>query len=140
MAKSKTTTRPSAFSYARFSSPQQAKGDSVRRQAELRDGWRARSGAVLDTSLTLVDAGVSGFTGATRDNPDRHALAAFLEVGKPGRIPRGSYLVLESLDRLTREHIRPALTLLLNLIGAGIRVVQLLPVEAMYDEHVEPMA
>src|SRR5262249_34288920 len=36
--------------------------------------------------------------------------------------------------------IRPALTLLLNLIDAGVRVVQLLPVEAVYDEAVEPMS
>jgi hypothetical protein len=40
---------------------------------------------------------------------------------------------------LTREHIRPALTLLLNLIEAGIRIVQLHPVEVVYDEDVEPM-
>ena len=40
-----------------------------------------------------------------------------------GKIPRGSYLIIENLDRLTREHIRPALTLLLNLIEHGIRVV-----------------
>src|SRR5262249_10577250 len=68
-----------------------------------------------------------------------HALAAFLELVKQGRISKGSYLIVESLDRLSREHIRPALTLLLNLIDAGIRVVQLLPVEMIYDERVEPM-
>src|SRR5262249_16829687 len=73
-------------------------------------------------------------------NPDRNALAAFLELVKQGRVERGSFLIVESLDRLSREHIRPALTLLLNLIDAGIRIVQLLPVEAVYDEKVEPMA
>jgi DNA invertase Pin-like site-specific DNA recombinase len=51
----------------------------------------------------------------------------------------GDYLVVESLDRLTREHIRPALTLLRNLIDAGVRIVQLKPVEVVYDEDVEPM-
>src|SRR5262249_52336870 len=129
-----------AFSYSRFSSLEQAKGDSLRRQDELRDAWLRKTGAVLDTSLTLQDKGVSGYTGAHRENPDRHALAAFLELVRRGRIPRGSYLVVESLDRLSREHIRPALTLLLNLIDAGIRIVQLLPVEAVYDDKVEPMA
>jgi hypothetical protein len=54
-------------------------------------------------------------------------------------VPRGSYLIVESLDRLSREHIRPALTLLLNLIEAGVRVVQLLPAEAVYDDAAEPM-
>jgi DNA invertase Pin-like site-specific DNA recombinase len=54
-----------------------------------------------------------------------------------GKIPRGSYLFIENLDRLTREHIRPALTLLLNLIEHGIRVVQLKPVEQVFTEDVE---
>jgi DNA invertase Pin-like site-specific DNA recombinase len=135
----KATAPPTAYSYLRFSSPEQAKGDSIRRQEELRDAWLARTGAVLDTSLSLRDEGVSGFTGRHRENEDRHALAAFMELVRRGRIQRGSYLVVESLDRLSREHIRPALTLLLNLIEAGIRVVQLLPVEAVYDESVEPM-
>jgi DNA invertase Pin-like site-specific DNA recombinase len=131
--------KPAAYSYIRFSHPDQAKGDSLRRQAEKRDAWLKKSGAVLDTSLTLHDRGVSAFTGEHRTNPDRHALAAFLELVKQGRIAKGSYLIVESLDRLSREHIRPALTLLLNLIDAGIRVVQLIPVEAIYDEDIEPM-
>jgi DNA invertase Pin-like site-specific DNA recombinase len=141
--KHERSTQPSgvavAYSYIRFSSPEQAKGDSIRRQTELRDAWVKKTGAVLDTSLTLRDEGVSAFNGAHRENPDRNALAAFLNLVKRGRIPRGSYLIVESLDRLSREHIRPALTLLLNLIESGVRIVQLLPAEAVYDEHVEPM-
>ncbi|MCI0704596.1 MAG: recombinase family protein [Planctomycetia bacterium] len=68
-----------------------------------------------------------------------HALAAFVNAVKAGRVPSGSFLVVESLDRLSREKIRPALTLLLNLIEAGVKVVQLIPVETVYDEDVEPM-
>jgi DNA invertase Pin-like site-specific DNA recombinase len=128
-----------AFSYLRFSSANQADGDSIRRQTALRDAWVQKSGAVLDQSISLRDEGVSGFTGKHRGNPDRHALAAFLKLVEKGRVPRGSYLIVENLDRLTREHIRPALTLLLNLIEAGIRVVQLLPVEQVFDDQVEPM-
>jgi DNA invertase Pin-like site-specific DNA recombinase len=129
-----------AFSYLRFSSPEQAKGDSVRRQTEWREAWLGRHpDAVLDTSVTLHDKGVSGFTGKHRENPDRHALAAFLKLVEAGRIPEGSYLLIENLDRLSREHIRPALTLLLNLIEAGIRVVQLMPAEQIFDKNVEPM-
>jgi DNA invertase Pin-like site-specific DNA recombinase len=128
-----------AYSYLRFSHPTQAKGDSVRRQTAKRDNWLKRNRVPLDTSLTLEDKGVSGFTGEHRTNPDRHALAAFLELVKQGRIAKGSYLIVESLDRLSREDIRPALTLLLNLIDAGVRVVQLSPVEMVYDDSVDPM-
>jgi DNA invertase Pin-like site-specific DNA recombinase len=131
--------KPLAYSYVRFSHPSQAAGDSLRRQTELRDAWLARNGVALDTSVTLEDKGVSGYTGAHRDNPDRHALAAFVCLVEKGRVPRGSYLIVESLDRLTREDILPALGLLIDLIQAGVRVVQLLPVETIYDEKVDPM-
>jgi DNA invertase Pin-like site-specific DNA recombinase len=128
-----------AFSYVRFSTPEQRKGDSLRRQTEDAQAWCERNGARLDASTTLHDLGTSAYRGDHRKNPDRNALAAFLKLVEDGRIPRGSFLVIESLDRLTREHIRPALTLLLNLIDAGVRIVQLKPVEMIYDEAVEPM-
>src|SRR5262249_45931284 len=116
-----------AISYLRFSSPEQAKGDSVRRQTDLRDGWLKRNKVRLDTSLRLEDKGVSGYTGAHRGNPDRHALATLMHLVEEGRIEPGTYLIVENLDRLSREDIIPALTLVLNLIQAGIRIVQLTP-------------
>jgi hypothetical protein len=53
---------PLAFSYLRFSSPEQAKGDSVRRQTEATADWCQRNNAQLDTSLRLEDRGVSQIT------------------------------------------------------------------------------
>jgi DNA invertase Pin-like site-specific DNA recombinase len=141
----KTAPRPDsdpttlAFSYVRFSDPEQRKGDSLRRQTEAAQAWCERHGARLDAHTTLHDLGKSAYRGDHRKNPDRNALASFLKLVEDGRVPRGSFLVIESLDRLTREHIRPALTLLLNLIDAGVRIVQLKPVEMIYDEAVEPM-
>jgi DNA invertase Pin-like site-specific DNA recombinase len=129
-----------AYSYLRFSQPSQSEGDSQRRQNELRDAWLKRNPDVkLDASETLEDKGVSGFRGEHRDNPDRHALAKFIERVKEGRIPRGSYLIVESLDRLSREDIIPALSLLLDLIQRDIRVVQLLPAETTFDKSSNPM-
>jgi DNA invertase Pin-like site-specific DNA recombinase len=128
-----------AYSYVRFSSPKQAEGDSLRRQTDRAADWCARNGVRLDTATTLHDLGTSAYTGAHRKNPDRNALAAFLKLVEQGRVPRGSYLIVESLDRLSREHIRPALALILNLIEAGVKVVQLIPIEAVYDDRVEPM-
>jgi DNA invertase Pin-like site-specific DNA recombinase len=133
------TTQPTAYSYVRFSDPSQLKGDSLRRQTEAAADWCLRHKAALDASLTLRDLGKSAFRGKHRENPDRHALAAFLRQVEQGRVPRGSYLVIENLDRLSREHIRPALGLLLDLIEAGVRVVQLRPVEQVFGEDVEPM-
>jgi len=101
--------------------------------------WCHRNNIDLDTSLTFRDEGVSVYRGKHRENPDTNALAAFVQAVRLGRVEAGSYLIVESLDQLSREKIRPALTLLLNLIEQGIKVVQLLPMETVYDEDVEPM-
>ena len=130
---------PLAYSYVRFSHPDQAKGDSLRRQAQAAADWCERNGVTLDTSTTLRDLGKSAYTGTHRTNPDRHALAAFLKLVEAGKVPRGSYLILENLDRLSREHIQPALLLALNLLQAGVRIVQLKPAEMVFDDKSDTM-
>jgi DNA invertase Pin-like site-specific DNA recombinase len=124
-----------AYSYVRFSHPSQAEGDSLRRQTEAAQDWCRRNGVHFDPNLTLHDLGKSAFTGSHRSNPDRHALAAFLKLVEGGKVPRGSCLVVEALDRLTREDIQPALLLVLNLLQAGVRIVQLKPVEMVFDDR-----
>src|SRR5947207_4529925 len=109
------TQSPTAYSYIRFSHPSQAEGDSLRRQTEAAAEWCQKHGVRLDETISLRDLGRSAYTGAHRKNPDRHALAAFLKLVESGKVPRGSYLVIENLDRLSREHIQPALLLALNL-------------------------
>lgn len=131
--------KPVAWSYIRFSHPEQAKGDSLRRQAEAAAVWCERNGVSLDTSLSLRDLGKSAYLGEHRKNPDRHALAAFLKLVEDGKVPRGSYLVIENLDRLSREHIQPALLLTLNLLQAGVRIVQLKPAEMIFDDKSDTM-
>jgi len=118
-----SSTQGVAYSYLRFSSKKQEQGDSLRRQTEAAAAWCKLNGVRLDTSTTLHDLGKSAFTGEHRKNPDRHALAAFLRLVEAGRIPRGSYLLVENLDRLTREHIRPAVTLFLSILEQGINIV-----------------
>jgi DNA invertase Pin-like site-specific DNA recombinase len=127
---SKTT----AYSYIRFSHPDQAKGDSLRRQTEAAADWCKRNKVKLDTSLTLCDEGASAFTGEHRTNPDRHALAAFLELIHQKGVPRGSFLLIENLDRLSREEEVPACNLLTSILMAGVRVVQLSPYEMILTE------
>lgn len=124
---------PVAYSYLRFSSPQQASGDSVRRQTEATTSWCQRHGIALDESLNLRDEGVSAFKGKNREDPDVHGLAVFLTAIKTGRVPSGSYLVVENLDRLTRENIVPAVNLFTGILLAGVKIVQLQPVEQTFD-------
>lgn len=135
----KETAPATAYSYIRFSSHEQGKGDSVRRQTEMREDWLARHPhARLDTSLKLADEGVSAFVGDHRSNPDRHALAAFLELIRQNRIANGSYLIIENLDRLTREDAVPALHLFTGILSSGVRIVQLDP-ECVYTAKSEYM-
>src|SRR5262249_58372623 len=126
--KSPPASSPVAYSYVRFSTPEQAGGDSLRRQTDLAKAWCRKSGARLDVSTTLHDLGRSAYTGGHRKNPDRHALAAFLKLVESGKGPRGSYLVIQKLHRLSREHIRPAPTPPFNPVKARGRVVPLQPV------------
>jgi DNA invertase Pin-like site-specific DNA recombinase len=128
-----------AFSYGRFSTPEQRKGHSKERQAERAAEWCRRNGVRLNAT-TFFDPGRSGFLGEHRKNPDRHALAAFLKLVEEDKIPKGSFLIIESLDRLTREHVRAGLMLCLGLIEKGIRIVQLSPNEVIYDEKSDEMS
>src|ERR1700758_3473375 len=50
-----------AYSYIRFSSPEQAKGDSLRRQTEAAEAYAKERGLSLDSSLTFRDLGISAF-------------------------------------------------------------------------------
>jgi DNA invertase Pin-like site-specific DNA recombinase len=113
-----------AYSYVRFSSPQQAEGGSLDRQTALSRAYCERKKLLLDDSLTLRDLGVSAFRG---DNVRDGALAGFLEACRTGRVPRGSVLIVESLDRLSRDQIRPALQLFLALQDFGVTIVTLQP-------------
>lgn len=128
------STNSIAYSYIRFSHPDQAKGDSLRRQTEAAVAWCQRNGVVLDESTTLQDLGKSAYTGAHRTNPDRNALAAFLKLVEQGKVAHGSYLILENLDRLSREEEVPACNLLTGILMAGVRVVQLSPSELILTD------
>jgi DNA invertase Pin-like site-specific DNA recombinase len=123
-----------AYSYIRFSHPEQAKGDSLRRQTEAASEWCDRNKVHLDTSLTLHDKGCSAWRGLHRENPDKHALALFLKLVENDRVRPGSYLLIENLDRLSREEEVPACHLLTGILMAGVRVVQLKPSELILTE------
>lgn len=111
---------PKAFSYIRFSSPEQARGDSLRRQLQAAQEWCAKRGLELDD--TLRDLGRSAYRGG---HVQFGALRSFLDLVEAGEIEKGSVLIVESLDRLSREAVLDALPRLLDLIAAGIAIVTL---------------
>jgi DNA invertase Pin-like site-specific DNA recombinase len=114
-------------SYIRFSSGEQALGDSERRQLDMARAWCERKGFELDESLRYTDRGLSGYDGTHRK---RGALGRFLLACEEGRVPRGTILLVENLDRLGREG--PANTLreiIFKLWDHGVTVVTLSPEE-----------
>jgi DNA invertase Pin-like site-specific DNA recombinase len=120
-----------AFSYNRYSSPQQSDGDSIRRQTALARAWCARNGANLDTEATYEDRGTSGFRGKHRECG---MLRRFLDDVELGRIPRGSVLLIENMDRLSREKPAVGVNVLTGILLAGVRIVQLAPDEIELTE------
>lgn len=110
------------YSYIRFSTPQQASGDSYRRQMELSEQYAKKHGITLDTSLHLTDLGVSAFKGA---NASTGRLGAFLQAIESDKVKPGSYLLVENLDRLSRASIMDAFSLFARILNYGITIVTL---------------
>jgi DNA invertase Pin-like site-specific DNA recombinase len=114
--------KPIAYSYLRMSTDEQLKGDSRRRQLEASRAYAEQNGLDLADDAQLEDIGISAFKGA---NAKYGALGRFLDAVKSGTVPHGSYLLVESLDRLSREEILPAHSLFLSIVQAGINLVTL---------------
>lgn len=117
------------YSYIRFSTKKQMKGSSLDRQ---RDGekWIARNGHTA-ASLQIRDLGVSAFRGKHRH---KGALSKFLELARAGQIPTGSILLVEHLDRLTREGVDEAHDLFREILRAGIKIAVLMPTEIVFEK------
>ena len=113
---------PKAYSYVRFSTPEQIKGDSIRRQVELSLKYAEDHNLTLDDSLQLTDLGVSAFKGA---NAITGKLGSFISAIDTGQVDSGSYLLIESLDRLSRTEIITALNLFTQILSKDITIVTL---------------
>lgn len=111
---------PVAYSYIRFSTPDQIKGDSLRRQIEASHRYATEHNLTLDETLNVRDLGVSAFSGM---NFERGALGQFIVAIDNGRVAPDSYLLMESLDRLSRLPVPDALAIFQAIISRGITIV-----------------
>jgi DNA invertase Pin-like site-specific DNA recombinase len=106
-----------AYPYSRFSAKHQRHGDSIRRQDDWQQSVCRQRGWTLDDTLRFLDAGVSAHHGKNSDVGD---LARFLDLVQRGRITPGSVLLVEVLDRLSREQIDEAYDLFRRILKAGV--------------------
>jgi DNA invertase Pin-like site-specific DNA recombinase len=108
-----------AISYLRFSSQKQRKGGSYERQLEETKSYCEKNGLRLIEQLE--DLGVSGWSGANLDGTA--ALGNFLKQAQAGKFPPKTTLILENLDRLTRQSVLKAVNLLTQILELGIDIV-----------------
>ncbi|MEW9616013.1 recombinase family protein [Shinella sp. S4-D37] len=119
--------KPKAYSYIRISSAGQIAGDGLNRQIRAAREYADTHDLELDETLQDVGSGYHG------KHVKFGALGGFLELVKRGDVDKGSFLIVESLDRLSREAVIDAQLQLLNLLKAGITVVTLID-GAVYSE------
>lgn len=106
-----------AVIYARWSSDEQGKGSTLARQREdclamaEAHGWK-----VVDE---IKDEGVSAFRGV---HAEIGALGQFIRAVEDGAYPDGVVLVVEKLDRLSRQAPEVAFSAMLRMTGAGVIV------------------
>lgn len=100
------TAKPRAYSYIRFSNASQALGDSYRRQRDAAEQYCEQHGLVLVDTMEYLffDSGRSAYKAKHLD--DSGELARFLAYVEDGTVSAGSVLIVESLDRLSRESVQ----------------------------------
>jgi DNA invertase Pin-like site-specific DNA recombinase len=118
-----------AYIYARFSSLEQGKGTSLKRQiADCRDriereGWEYPATEQERAERDYTDEGKSAYFGAHRSPGG--SLFEFERKAAEGHFANGAVLIVENLDRLTRQGWEEALKILTGLTSNGVTVATL---------------
>ena len=115
-----------AYSYIRMSTDIQLKGDSLRRQLDASLSYALANNLELVDKIDVVylqDLGVSGFKSK---NTQKGALSTFLEALELGKIEKNSVLLIESLDRLSRDRLSEAMPQFFSILKKGIEIVTLI--------------
>ncbi|MDO6763411.1 recombinase family protein [Agarivorans sp. 1_MG-2023] len=112
-----------AYTYIRFSTAIQASGDSLRRQSELAQQYCQQHQLQLSND-TFEDLGISAYDNS--NTQEDAALGRFLNGVQEGTISTPCYLLVESLDRLSRSQTQFSMTQLLTLINLDVTVVTLM--------------
>ncbi|MGM8382908.1 recombinase family protein [Enterobacter hormaechei] len=110
--------KPKLYSYVRFSSAKQREGNSLERQQDTALRIASRYDLELDTTA-FHDLGMSAFKGK---NAHEGKLSEFIkQIGI--KVPVGSWLVVENLDRISRDDAWSALDIFKSILSKGIVIV-----------------
>jgi DNA invertase Pin-like site-specific DNA recombinase len=116
------------YSFIRISTEEQKTGDGLRRQLQLAEDFVSRNGYHLDEETKLEHHG-SAFKSKHLKEGE---FAKFLHLLEIGEIEKGSILVVENLDRMSRDHPKVALRLWLSILEQGVEIVTLEPDEKRF--------
>lgn len=112
--------KSTAYSYIRLSSRQQIMGDGQRRQMEAAITY-CRDNNLTLSDKSFRDLGVSAFK-----EVDRPSLGDLHQCIENGTIKAGDVIILEKLDRLSRQGIATTQKMLQDILNHGVDVVSLM--------------
>jgi DNA invertase Pin-like site-specific DNA recombinase len=111
-----------ALVYIRLSTEEQLKGDGERRQMELATSYAKKHGLELVTTFEgepFKDIGRSGFKG---EHIATGVFGRFLKAVKAGKMD-GYTLLVESLDRISRQDLLDSIPMFIDILKGGVTVV-----------------
>ena len=116
-----------AILYLRYSTPEQAEGQSEQRQTQGAERWCKEHGEKL--IKTYRDEGVSG----GKSSADRKGLSDLLNDLTRGIIPK--FLLIEDVDRISRMLPLDSLNLISKILDFGITIVSLRDNQVLTKEN-----
>jgi DNA invertase Pin-like site-specific DNA recombinase len=126
-----------AYLYIRCSTEEQKDGRSLKRQIEAGRVYAERHDLALDENY-FIDLGVSAFHGA---NVSHGQLGEFIGLVKEGRIAKGSVLIVENLDRVSREvEQEKATQAIYPIVRAGVDLATTTPQMVYTKANIDDMA
>ncbi len=110
---------PKAYAYVRWSTAEQGEEgrDSHDRQTTPLQAFTEVTG--VPVVETVIDRGISAFRGA---NARIGQLKGLLDRIEHGEIERGDYIIVESIDRLTRQKLTDSVDLIQSILKKGVRL------------------
>ncbi len=106
-----------AILYLRYSTPEQAEGQSEQRQTQGAERWCKEQGEKL--VKIYKDLGISG----GKNSDGRKGLSALLENLTSGNVPK--FLLIEDVDRISRMLPLDSLNLISKILDFGVTIVSL---------------
>ncbi len=120
-----------AISYIRYSTKNQKKGSSEERQITRSKEYMRTNNLVALNKTIYLDEGKSGYS---QENLSDGHLGRFLNEIQENKIPKGTTLIIESMDRLSRAKTTTVIQIILNIVEAGIKIVILDKYEMVIDK------